>query len=206
MERIVVYVDGFNLFYGLRSKGWRRFYWLDLQQLGKNLLRSGQRLQRVRYFTARVLEDPSDPGKVRRQDAYLDALSTLPDVSVHYGYFLRHRAYCRTCGDSWPTYEEKMTDVNIAMELLGDAEADRFDTALVVSGDSDLAGPIENVLARHSGKRVVVAFPPARVSNRLRRIATASLTIGPGVLGRSRLPERIEMEDGYRLTRPAEWS
>ena len=162
MERVVVYVDGFNLFYGLRSKGWRRFYWLDLLQLGENMLRPGQRLQRVRYFTARILEDPSDPGKVQRQSAYLDAISNLPNVSVHYGYYLRHRAYCRACGNSWPTYEEKMTDINIAMELLGDAQADEFDTALVVSGDSDLAGPIENVLTRHSAMRVVVAFPPDR--------------------------------------------
>ena len=30
MERVSVYVDGFNLYYGLRSRGWRRYYWLDL--------------------------------------------------------------------------------------------------------------------------------------------------------------------------------
>ena len=29
-RRVAVYVDGFNLYYGLRSKGWRRYYWLDL--------------------------------------------------------------------------------------------------------------------------------------------------------------------------------
>ena len=32
-RRVAVYVDGFNLYYGLKSKGWRRFYWLDIRAL-----------------------------------------------------------------------------------------------------------------------------------------------------------------------------
>ena len=52
--RVMVYVDGFNLYYGLRTKGWRRLYWLDMQALSENLLRRGQRLAGVRYFTARI--------------------------------------------------------------------------------------------------------------------------------------------------------
>lgn len=28
------YIDGFNLFFGLRSKGWRKYYWLDLARRG----------------------------------------------------------------------------------------------------------------------------------------------------------------------------
>ena len=50
----MVYVDGFNLYYGLKSKGWRRFYWLDVRELSEKLLRAGQRLVGVRYFTARI--------------------------------------------------------------------------------------------------------------------------------------------------------
>ena len=42
-RRVAVYVDGFNLYYGLRSKGWRRYYWLDLRSLSEQLLRPGQR-------------------------------------------------------------------------------------------------------------------------------------------------------------------
>ena len=36
MDRVIVYVDGFNLYYGLRSKGWKRFYWLDIQSSKKH--------------------------------------------------------------------------------------------------------------------------------------------------------------------------
>ena len=57
-RRVAVYVDGFNLYYGLRSKGWRRYYWLDLRRLSEQFLRPGQRLVMVRYFTARVFAEP----------------------------------------------------------------------------------------------------------------------------------------------------
>ena len=40
-RRVAVYVDGFNLYYGLRSKGWRRYYWLDLHRLSEQSLRTG---------------------------------------------------------------------------------------------------------------------------------------------------------------------
>ena len=41
-----------------------------------------------------------------------------------------------------------MTDVNIAVELLGDAVDNVYDTAIVVSADSDLVGPIKAVLGK----------------------------------------------------------
>ena len=53
-----------------------------------------------------------------------------------------------------------MTDVNIAVELLVDAQDNKIDTAIIVSGDSDLTRPIEVVLQRYSNKRVIIAFPP----------------------------------------------
>ena len=82
-----------------------------------------------------------------------------------------------------------MTDVNIAVELLGDAQDDIFDTALVVSGDSDLYGPIETVRRRYPHKRVVVAFPPDRVSKKLR--SGPSFTIGRDAFRDSQLPDQV---------------
>ena len=53
MTRLTAYIDGFNLYYGLRSKGWRSYYWLDIHRLVENLLKSSQRLVAIHYFTAR---------------------------------------------------------------------------------------------------------------------------------------------------------
>ena len=203
--RVAVYIDGFNLFYGLRSKGWRRYYWLDIYRLAQNLLIPGQSLAAVKYFTARVHDDPRDPGKRTRQNAYLDALATIPELSVHYGYFLPITRRCPNCDETWHTYEEKMTDVNIAVELLADAYEDVFDTAIVISADSDLSRPITIVQERFPDKRVVVVFPPDRRSYQLQSVATASLFIGSEKLRNSQLPENVIRRDGHALARPSSW-
>ena len=203
--RVVVYIDGFNLYYGMRSRGWRRYYWLDLRRLAERLLRPGQTLAEVKYFTARVIPDAGSEDKARRQNTYLEALATLADVDIHYGYYLPKMQRCSDCGATWQAYEEKMTDVNIAVELLSDAYDDRFDTAIVISADSDLARPITTIRERFPVKRVVVAFPPNRVSKLLRSVATASFTLGHGVLNSSQFPERVLADGGRVLIRPARW-
>jgi hypothetical protein len=73
VNRVAVYVDGFNLYYGLRTRHGRQHLWLDLQALAASLLRPGQVLQRVTYFTARVRDNPD---ALQRQADYLDALSS----------------------------------------------------------------------------------------------------------------------------------
>ena len=202
----MVYIDGFNLYYGMRSKRWRRYYWLDLNRLAGRLLRPRQTLEGVKYFTARVIPDAGSVDKARRQNIYLEALGTLPDLDIHYGYYLPKMQRCSTCGTAWQTYEEKMTDVNIAVELLSDAYDDAFDTAIVISADSDLARPITTIRDRFPGKRVVAAFPPNRASKLLRSVAVASFTIGRDALRDSQLPERVVRLDGNIFTRPPEWN
>ena len=206
IQRVMVYVDGFNLYFGLKSKGWKRYYWLDLRLLSGNLLQADQRLAGVRYFTARVLARRGNPDKPKRQAAFLEALETLPDLHIHYGHYLARQRKCLNCGAVWDTHEEKMTDVNIAVELLGDAQDDQFDTAIIISGDSDLTTPVQAVRQRYPNKRVIVAFPPARNSVQLHKAANAAFRIGRKKLKDSQLPNQITKPDGFVLQRPARWN
>ena len=64
-------------------------------------------------------------------------------------------------------YEEKETDVNIAIAMLTDAVRDLYDTALLVSADSDLRPVVAAVKRLRTGKRIVAAFPPRRRSKGL---------------------------------------
>ena len=205
-ERVAVYVDGFNLYFGLRAKRWKRYYWLDLRRMSENLMKPGQHLVIVRYFTARVFAEPGNPSKPKRQNTYLDALATLSDLHIHYGYHMAKEQRCLNCGTVRQTYEEKMTDVNIAVELLDDAQTNRFDTALIVSADGDMSGLVRKVRERYPEKRVVVAFPPGRHSANLRKASTAHLPIGRNVLRDNQLPNSVIKADGYVLERPMEWA
>lgn len=204
MERVAAYIDGFNLYFGLKNAGFKRYYWLDAAALAQRLLKPGQVLAATHYFTARIRDNGRNAADRKRQGDYLDALQAR-GVALQYGHYLEKRRDCRRCGAHWADYEEKMTDVNIAIQLLGDAFDDAFDMALVVSGDSDLSSPIRCIRERFPDKRVIVAFPPRRHSAELKRRANGYLAIGEDKLRASQLPERVPMPGGFVLTRPEEW-
>ena len=202
MERVIAYVDGYNLYYGLRLKGWKRFYWLNIQSLVSQFLKPHQNLVMTKYFTT-VIKQPE--AKRRRQAAFLDALQTLSDYQIYYGQFLAETIICRQCGHTYTTYHEKMTDVNISVELMADASQDKFDTAFLVSADSDLAGLVTTVQKLFKPKRVVAVFPPGRASFALQKAVRGVLHIGHVELSKSLFPERVVRADGFTLRRPAEW-
>jgi hypothetical protein len=206
MRRVITYIDGFNLYFGLKSKGWRRFYWLDVHALSQRLLRPGQTLVGVKYFTSRVSASPGNLDKERRQAAYLDAVATLPLTSCQFGHYLKKPVHCRKCGAVWDKPEEKMTDVNIAVEMLTDAYCDRFDTALLISGDSDLWGPVDRIKTLFPLKRVIAVFPPGRTSERLRSTVHASFNLGRAVVSQSLLPDPVLKPDGFPIAKPTQWS
>jgi len=49
MDRVVTYIDGFNLYFGLRDLGLKRFYWINLQELARQFLRANQTLVATKY-------------------------------------------------------------------------------------------------------------------------------------------------------------
>jgi uncharacterized LabA/DUF88 family protein len=205
MNRVILYIDGFNLYHALRDLGDKSLYWLDLPALGRNLLTGDMRLVHTHYFTARIKPaGRSTQDDVKRQCTYLDALAAQPDLSIHYGKFMAKPASCNKCRASWTVYEEKQSDVNLGVELTIDAFRDRFDTALVISADSDLCTPIQRVKQEHPEKGVIVAFPPHRNSGDLKNSAPW-YTIGENRLRQSQLPETVVGKTDYPLTRPLTW-
>ena len=192
-ERVITYIDGFNLYFGLRDRGWRRLLWLDLSALSQRLLKPGQILEGVKYFTSRV---SGQGAKQQRQSPYIDALGTVPRIDIFYGKYISSPRICRNCNAIDDVPSEKMTDVNIAVELLSDAFDNAFETALLVSGDSDLSGPIMKIREKFSNKRVVVAFPPNRVSKQLRSVAQSSFVIRRSHIASSQFPAKAETASG----------
>lgn len=202
-ERVVGYIDSFNLFFGLRERGWGRYLWLDVAALVHRLSKPVQRVSGVKYFTA--LLSGTGPGR-GRQKVLLEAYRTLGSCSLHFGQYELRTRRCTQCGSESQVPNEKMTDVNIAVELIADAVQGAYDTALLISGDSDLTPAILKVKELFPRKRVIVAFPPGRYSQRLAQVADGYLVIGRAKLSASQLPDRIEKADGFILERPSEWS
>ncbi len=200
-ERVIVYVDGFNLYFGMKEAGFENCKWLDIERLVFNLLKPNQKLRKIKYFTSRV---GNNPEKQKRQTTYIEALETK-DVQVYYGHYQSDIVECKRCSNIWHSFNEKMTDVNIATQMIIDAYKDYYDMAMLISGDSDLVPPIRAIHDNFKHKRVFVAFPPKRHNSSVSIVAKGSLIIGRKKLVDSQFPAEVQKKDGYMLRKPTEW-
>ncbi|MEI6749483.1 MAG: NYN domain-containing protein [Bacteroidota bacterium] len=146
---------------------------MDINKLVVGFLKPDQELSAIKYFTSSV---SNDPGKQKRQITFIEALETT-GKKIYYGHYQKGAIECRRCGNIWAIYNEKMTDVNIASQMMIDAFTDQYDMAMLISGDSDLVPPIREIHSHFSEKRVFVAFPPKRFNNSVALVAKGSLTI-----------------------------
>ena len=206
--RTNVYIDGLNLYYrALRATPHR---WLDIGKLARLLLPQHD-IGRIRYFTAVVANRPSDPTQAQRQQAYLRALQTVPDLTIHYGHLLaktKRRPLARQPGTGPRIVEvldteEKGSDVNLASYLLLDGFEDEYEMAVVVSNDSDLELPIRMARIR-LGKQVGVFDPSSRRSFELHSAASWYRPLRQGPLSASLFPYTLSDAQGT-ITKPAVW-
>jgi len=257
MNRVAVYVDGFNLFYALRAAGAK---WLDLGALCDDICGNIGAVKQIKYFTAHVDGD-GDKGRPMRQQAYIRAISTDKRVSVCLGSFMRKRidrpverllvansnlflpeatsrippglhkvvqpngsekylsvhnhAYPKEIKPLNPVYarvftrEEKGSDVNLAVTMLNDAWRNEYDTALVLSNDSDLREPVRMV-CDELRKSVVIGYVPqdpkrASVSDRLKDVASGVFHVKWSILRRNQLPDVVTTSTGSVITKPIGW-
>ncbi|MFN8637408.1 MAG: NYN domain-containing protein [Chloroflexota bacterium] len=210
--RVNVYVDGFNLYFGLKryERQGKLYKWLDLEALSRHEL-PNDTVHRVRYFTALVQPRPGNPQQGVRQQTYLRALQTIPNLSIDYGIFLtsvvtmmRHNPPPgRSPMVQVIKTEEKGSDVNIATRLLCDAYEQDFEMAVIISNDSDLVMPIE-VVRRQLKKPVGVLNPNERFSNALKRAATFYRPIGEQGLASCQFPPTLQDATGT-ISKPPSW-
>lgn len=201
--KVIAYVDGFNLYFSLKEKGWQRYYWLNPSALCASLLHEDQELILTKYFTARIA-GPEE--KRRRQNAFCEALENAKGVRVIYGRYKYNPVRCTACQHTENVPTEKRSDVSLAVEMLLDAHNNQFDTALLVSGDTDFCPLLEAITRIYPTKRVVVCFPPERQNRELKDAASASLIIGRGRISQAQFPDTIEKPDGHILSRPERWT
>lgn len=203
MESLIVYVDGFNLYYGLRELARRRLLWLDLVKLSRSLRPRSQLLQ-VKYFTAPVLDDPP---AASRQAAYQQALLAQNPgmITITQGRYQRKTVECKSCGSTWQSYEEKETDVNIATTLVADAGMRRAKAALIASADSDLVPAIETAREVAPGLFMAAVFPPRRYSAELEALMPRSFHLSHARIRQAQMPDVVKDDDGHEYRRPAKW-
>lgn len=211
--RTAVYIDGFNMYYGV-LKG-TAHKWVDLRKLMETLF-PGETITEIKYFTAAVANVPRNPTQRDDQYAYWRAAIFHSRVQIIEGKF--HQSIIRAAlvnppPNTMEVYktEEKGSDVNLGAHLLMDAFQNRFDQAIVVTGDSDLVTPVSMV--HHQLKKPVVVVNPQKKQKNMRRsyaLQKASDSrrykpfISTAALSGCQMPAVLQDQYGT-VSKPADW-
>jgi NYN domain len=204
-----VYIDGFNLYFRLLRNS--PYKWLNLSRLCHLMLPKFS-INRIKYFTAHVSARPGDPDQPTRQQTYLRALRTLPNVDIITGQFRRNKVKmlkvgCNPCDSA--SYvrvykdEEKGSDVNLAAHLLSDGYKGEYEAAVVITKDSDLVEPIKMV--RYDLGLVIGLLNPGEYPSReLAPLMNFIKPIRLGALSASQFPREITDSHGV-IRKPSTW-
>jgi uncharacterized LabA/DUF88 family protein len=150
--KTIVYVDGYNLFYGCLKH--TRDKWLDLHKLFAGQILRAQcpeaELVSIKYFTAPIKAKVASQGDqaMAAQQNYHRALELLypNNIEIIHGYYSLEKAKLLAYRqppdkthrvDVWKL-EEKQTDVNIALTAYRDAVSGRAQQLVFVSNDTDI--------------------------------------------------------------------
>lgn len=210
MKNYIIYVDGFN-FYHRRIKE-TTYKWLDLKALVRSFNFKDCRISKIRYFTAKVKPSSNNLRVGQRQDLYIRALQTIPEVEIHYGQFRKRKVKGRLLAEGnllhgqiveISKFEEKGSDVNIATFMLADCFQKLCDVPVLLSNDSDLTEPlkyIKTVLNRPVG----IIMPVPKPSSALKRYSSFRRKISDKQLETSQFPRHLIDSKG-EFSCPKDW-
>lgn len=201
MDRVIFFIDGFNLYHSLANKHLNKYKWLDLRSLLEKFITKKESVEKILYFTALTTWSKS---KMSRHKTYIKALQ-LQKIEIVYGEFRRVDKTCPLCSKKYSTFEEKRTDVNIAIHLFSLAIQDKFDKAYILSADSDLIPSIESIKRLFPHKQIGVLIPIHRHAELLKQTCDFHMRIKEKHLKNSLFPETIYLNNGKQIIKPESW-
>jgi uncharacterized LabA/DUF88 family protein len=209
MAKVIAFIDGFNLYHALDyfegdkdHYRYRKYKWLNLRKLASLFVFGKDTLDEVLYFTTIAAWDP---GKVARHQLYIRALES-EGVTTIYGEFKRKMKHCKLCKGDFPSVEEKQTDVNMALYLLVRALQQRYDKALIFSGDTDLLPAVKMVRGVFPAKQIGLVIPIGRASEDFKQQVDFRFKMREHHLAKSVFSDPLILADGTALAKPAKWS
>lgn len=205
------------MYYGLKATGWKKYYWISMVNLFEQFIMPYQQLEMVYYFTARPHDierrNPDNPNlkildssKREKQNLFILANEEDPKFEIVLGYFQKKTVKNGT--KKVNTYEEKKTDVNIAVQMLGDVAENKCDISFLVTADSDLIPAVEKIKTVWPEHKVFVFSPPNRLSQNLQAVCHASFQLlhHEERFNNAKLPNEIKLSSGKVITKPQDWN
>jgi uncharacterized LabA/DUF88 family protein len=171
-ERVMIFIDGSNLYHSLKN-----FFKRADIDIGKfcNKLLDKRRLVRIYYYNAKVGQK-EEPERYRDQHNFFAGITAVPYTELRLG---------RLVYNNWPGTPpyEKGVDILLATDMITHSFKNNYDVAILVAGDNDYVGAIQAV--KDNGKNLEVAlFGKERTSMQLRKVTDRVITINSRLLNK----------------------
>jgi len=164
-KRLVVFIDGSNLYFKLKSLEIKHLSHFNYCGLAQWLAR-GRDIVGIGYYIGVVHAKHGDEKgqKLRRaqRDLFNFLNSKAQKITIHRGYLMKNDG----------VYHEKGVDVKIAVDLLVGAYENLYDDAVIISSDTDLILVMEKV--KKLGKTIEYIGFGHKLSLALQTFATIS--------------------------------
>lgn len=207
--KTAVYVDGFNLYYGMARP--LNCKWVNLQELFEKQF-SSEEIHKISFFEALI----SGPTR-RNQEAYVSALESLGKVHVVLGEMKGKPRKCRVlecCHEGtrqWQDYEEKHTDVSIAISMVDDAHRGKYEKLILVTADTDLVPAVRMAKIIRPSLQITLCIPALHKkriwgARPLAVLCDMATRLNADMLLKCQFPRSFRDANNDDHACPAEWS
>ncbi len=209
MNKTIFLIDGFNLYHSIldavkQNKLPSSCKWLNLKSLCNSylhLIGNNAQIADIFYFTSYTKHFKD---KIKRHKTFVKALKSV-GIKIVFGKFKKRHIMCKHCKIPFDRYEEKETDVAIAVKIMELGHIDCCDTIVVISGDTDLSPAVRTFKKLFSNKEVYFIFPYHRKNQELKDISeNKSFNISFKQYQNHQFPDRL-MTKKETINKPSKW-
>jgi uncharacterized LabA/DUF88 family protein len=165
-KRASIYIDGSNLYFSIKKTFNCK---IDLEKFCKKLI-GDNKLIKINYYIAPV-EQFSNPEMYAQQQSFLERIKKIDKLNIVFGRLEKRKK------DGKIYYVEKASDVNLALDLVLDAQKGEYDRALIISNDGDFSGAVSSAI--NFGRRIVyIAIGNNKtISHHLDKVASSTFRV-----------------------------
>ena len=138
--------------------------------MNQDYLKKKSELIKINYYIAPI-EQFNNPKLYAEQQSFLEKLKQIYKLNIIFGRLEKRK------GDNGTYYVEKASDVNLALDLVLDAQKEIYDEAYLISNDGDFSGAVKAVKDFRKKVIYVAIGNKKTVSHYLKKVASRTLYI-----------------------------
>ncbi len=215
MNRVNFLIDGFNLYHSVKDAETvlkSSTKWLNIKKLCsaylpliRNIVKDKTELGVIYYFSAYAKHlESANPDLTKRHQKLITCLEDT-GIIVEMSRFKAKEVTCHRCGQKFIKYEEKETDVSIALKLIETFFNDECDSVVLMTGDTDIAPAIKTANRLFPSKQTLFAFPYKRENKELSNLSPGSFKINKMQYVKYQFSDPHQLSDGTLINKSSSW-